>query len=81
MDEQGIKHGTSMREGIRNFIIEYAAEHGYPPSFKEIGTSVGLRSKGSVYSHMKRMRDDGMIDYIDYAPRTITVPGYGFKKL
>lgn len=81
MNEQSMNQGSLMRESIRYFIIQYAKDHGYPPSFREIGEGVDLCSSSSVYAHMKRMREEGMIDYIDGAPRTITVPGYGFRKL
>lgn len=81
MSEQSLKQGDMMRESIRYFIIQYTKVHGYSPSFREIGDGVELSSSSSVCAHMKRMRDEGMIDYIDGVPRTITVPGYGFRKL
>lgn len=76
-----ITAGAVMRETILYFIIRYAKEHGYPPTVREIGEGVGLRSSASVHRHMKRMKEGGMIGYIDGEPRTITVQGYGFGRL
>lgn len=81
VNEPSVKQGDLVRESIRYFIVQYMKTHGYPPSFREIGEGVDLCSSSSVHTHLKRMRDDGVINYIDGAPRTITVPGYGYRKL
>lgn len=75
------KIGDTMRETIRYFIIRYSMEHGYPPTTREIGDGVGLQSTSSVNGYLKKMKQDGMIAFIDGAPRTITVPGYGYRKI
>lgn len=45
------------KEEIYNYIKSYIAEHGYAPSYREIGTAVNLKSTSSVYAHMQSFAD------------------------
>lgn len=49
------------KEEIYNYIKTYIAEHGYAPSYREIGTAVGLRSTSSVYAHMQDLFAEGIL--------------------
>lgn len=71
-----------MKQKILEFIISYIHIHGYPPTVREIGDGVGLKSKSSVHAHLLRMQNDGMIetDAGTGSPRAIRVPGYKFVK-
>lgn len=83
MEYQSInERGAYTRKVILKFIIKYIQEHGYSPSVSEIGDGVGLKSKSSVHSHMKRMLEDGTLetDHGIGTARTIRVPGYKFIK-
>lgn len=76
-------HGKKVRERILNMIILYIQEHGYPPSFREIGAGVGLQSTSSVKSHIDKMIVAGMLETDAEernAPRALRVPGYKFVK-
>lgn len=69
-----------MKEAILIFIKNYIKEHGYPPTVREIGAGVGLKSTSSVQGHLKKMLELGMIETdvgIGY-PRAIRVPGMKF---
>lgn len=70
--------GVVVREKIKDFIMRYTQKHGYPPTVREIGKAVKLKSTSSVYSHMMRMFKDGMIetDAEPGTPRAIRIPGY-----
>ena len=74
--------GDKKRTEIREFIIMYIKNHGYSPTFQEIGEAVGLRSKSSVSAHIKKMLDSGMIetDAELGVPRAIRIPGYHFSE-
>ena len=76
------EHGKKVREDILKAIINYIEEHGYPPTNREIGAIVGLKSSSSVYTHLLKMKDEGMIETDDTfcVPRAIRVPGYKFVK-
>lgn len=75
-------HGKKVREQIRQVIIDYIQQHGYPPTVREIGEAVGLKSTSSVKMHLDRMFADGMLetDANIGTPRAIRVPGYKFVK-
>lgn len=77
--ELGRKH----REKILQAIIEYIEQHNYPPTVREIGEMVGLKSTSSVYAHLQRLLREGKIetDAGLGVPRAIRIPGYKFQKV
>lgn len=80
-----IKHyanGDYAREDILTFVTKHLEEHGYAPSYREIGEEVGLKSTSSVHSHIKTMLKEGMLetDTEPMEPRALRVPGYEFSK-
>jgi len=44
---------TPKQQRIYDFIQDFAAQHGYPPSVREIGAAVGLKSPSTVHFHLK----------------------------
>ncbi len=61
---------------ILDFCKRYMNENGYPPSVREIGDGVGLRSTRSVCHYMKEMRDLGLITAgPELSPRAFCIPG------
>lgn len=58
---------------IYEFIRSYSAEHGYPPSVREIGAAVGLASPSTVHMHLKVLEEQGLIRRDSKKPRTIEV--------
>ena len=53
-----------MTHRILEFIKEYGCEHGYLPTYREIGEGVGLKSTSSVAYYMLKLSDDGKIDMV-----------------
>ena len=53
---------TDRRRRILDFIDEHIAEHGYPPTVREIGQRVGLSSSSSVHFHLKALEDAGYLE-------------------
>ncbi len=79
-----VEQGRQMRQKILEMIISYIECHGYAPTIREIGDSVGLSSTSSVVAHIKKMLADGMLETdveVPGAPRAIRVPGYKFVKV
>lgn len=74
------EHGKEMRKQILDKITWYMQTYGYPPTTRDICNMVHLGSTSSVNSHLQRMRDEGVLDFQDGQPRTITVPGYKYTK-
>ncbi|MBU5436072.1 transcriptional repressor LexA [Pseudoflavonifractor sp. MSJ-37] len=63
------------QQQIYSFIIEYQSEHGYPPSVREIGEAVALKSPSTVHFHLKGLEAAGLIAKAEGKTRAITVVG------
>lgn len=68
---------TEKQQEILQYIRETVAKMGYPPSVREIGRAVRLKSTASVYDHLQTLEDRGFIRRDPAKPRTITVTGRG----
>lgn len=49
------------QQAIYEYIQAYYKENGFPPSVREIGQAVGLRSTATVHTHLKNMEQKGML--------------------
>lgn len=65
---------SSKQAEIYQFILQYTRDHGYPPSVREIGEAVGLKSPSTVHFHMKKLEAEGYILKADGKTRAITLP-------
>lgn len=83
MNHKSKERGEKVREDILQAIIGYIEEHGYPPTFREIGEMTGLKSTSSVQHHMEILLEEGKIetDAGFNTPRAIRIPGYKFVKV
>ena len=61
------------QQQIYDFILNFADEHGYPPSVREIAQAVDLRSPSTVHFHLKGLREAGLIEQAAGKTRAITV--------
>ena len=64
---------TPMRRQILEFIIACQRERNFPPTIREIGDHVGLKSPATVANHITVLRDAGYIAKNPQQPRTLTV--------
>ena len=64
---------TPKQEEVFNFIKKYSAEHGYPPSVREICASLGLSSPATVQAHINHLKDAGVIRNSSNKFRTIEI--------
>ncbi|MCC8121947.1 MAG: transcriptional repressor LexA [Oscillospiraceae bacterium] len=62
---------------IYDYIIDFSAAHGFPPSVREIGAQVGLKSPSTVHFHLKALVEMGLINKVDGKTRTITISDSG----
>ena len=62
---------------ILRAIDEFADEHSYPPTVREIGDMVGLSSSSTVASYLRRLEDDKMLTSKEMQPRTLVVTEAG----
>jgi repressor LexA len=67
------KNLTRRQEMIFNFIQKAIAERGYPPSVREIGDAVGLKSSSTVHTHLVKLEKKGYIRRDPTKPRAIEI--------
>lgn len=53
---------SKMQQKIYEYIAACIREQGYPPSVREIGEAVGLKSPSTVHFHLKRLEEAGVIE-------------------
>jgi repressor LexA len=62
---------TERQRAILEFLHEYVDEHGYPPTVREIGEAVGLRSPSTVHGHLAQLERAGALRRDPTKPRAI----------
>ena len=62
-----------MQQKIYDYIAACIQRQGYPPSVREIGEAVGLRSPSTVHFHLKKLVDAGAIEIGAGKGRAITL--------
>lgn len=63
----------SKKKEIFSYIESYIGERGYSPSVREIGKAVGLQSTSTVAFHLRQLRKEKRIEYVEGVSRTITI--------
>jgi repressor LexA len=53
---------SKMQQQIYDFLVSYIRSRGYPPSVREIGEAVGLKSPSTVHFHLKHLEEAGVIE-------------------
>ena len=66
---------SSMQQKIYSYIVSCIREHGYPPSVREIGEAVGLKSPSTVHFHIKHLAEAGYIEKGAGKGRALTLTG------
>ena len=66
---------TPKQQRIYDYILSFTADHGYPPSVREIGAAVGLKSPSTVHFHLKGLEEAGVIVKAEGKTRAISLPG------
>ena len=67
------------QQRILAFIEQEIAQKGYPPSVREIGDAVGLKSTSSVHSHLSTLERNGFIRRDPTKPRAIEICDDSFQ--
>ncbi|MCC8129942.1 MAG: transcriptional repressor LexA [Clostridiales bacterium] len=56
-----MKELTPKQQRIYDYILDFTADNGYPPSVREIAAAVGLKSPSTVHFHLKALEEAGAI--------------------
>ncbi len=62
-------------ERILGFIRQHIADHGYSPSHREIVDAAQISSVSVVHYWMLKLRDDGLITWVENQARTVRCVG------
>ena len=52
---------TRKQEESYQCILNYTKEHGYPPTVREFGELIGVKSTSSAFSRIKQLEQNGYI--------------------
>ena len=64
---------TAMQQKIYDYIADTVRNQGYPPSVREIGEAVGLKSPSTVHFHIKHLEELGYISKSGRKGRALTL--------
>lgn len=67
------KRNEDMQKKILDFIAAHMKETGYPPSVREIGQGVGLKSPSTVHGYLERMSKEGKLQKDSQKTRALRV--------
>lgn len=68
----GVGRAEITRASVTHYIQSYMTKNVFSPTFAEIADALEI-SKGTVFNHLRALREAGVIDYVDGEPRTITL--------
>mgnify|MGYP005763242247 CR=1 FL=1 len=68
-----MKKLQAKRAQIYDYIVEFLNHNGYPPSIREIGEHVHIKSTSAVNYHLKKLEKDGFISRAEGKARSIVV--------
>ncbi|MFO0573006.1 MAG: transcriptional repressor LexA [Polyangia bacterium] len=76
LDDQ-IEHGLTKRQrAVLDYIWRTIRENGYPPTLREIGEELGIRSTNGVNDHLKALERKGYLIREDLKSRALRVLHY-----
>ncbi|HEV7454410.1 MAG TPA: transcriptional repressor LexA [Candidatus Saccharimonadales bacterium] len=64
---------TDKQRKLLDFIKSYSTQHTYPPSLKEMGMYMGIRTLSTVHQHLAVLQAKGLIEKRDTRSRNIKV--------
>ena len=64
---------TRKQEESYQCILNYTKEHGYPPTVREFGELIGVKSTSSAFFRIKKLEQNGYIRRIPASPRAIEI--------
>ena len=62
---------SDRQRAILDYLRDFVDEHGYPPTVREIGEAVGLRSPSTVHAHLAQLERAGLLRRDATKPRAI----------
>src|SRR5438046_3004448 len=71
-DHEDVKESlTDRQKAVLAFISRSIERHGYPPTLREIGEHMGIRSTNGVNDHLKALEKKGYLEREDLKSRAL----------
>jgi repressor LexA len=64
---------TKKQSEILKYVVGYLKDHGYAPSYREVGEALGVSSTATIHEHVKNLERKGYLTSEDGAARAIDV--------
>lgn len=64
---------TPVHRRLLDFISTFTAEHGFAPSYEEMGVAMGWKSKSNANRALCEMKRRGLVDFDPNHARTVRV--------
>ena len=68
---------SNRQRRILQAIDQHNREHGFPPTLRELGQAVGLRSPSTVLHHMRALEAAGLVRRRERHPRALALTPAG----
>ncbi|MGE6379998.1 transcriptional regulator [Peribacillus muralis] len=64
---------TKRQKEVLEAITKYIIMNGYPPSIRDLGEEVGLKSSSTVSTNLVKLKEKGYVTWEEGRPRTLRV--------
>jgi len=68
---------TARQVDVLRFIAQHTAEHGYPPTHREICVGIGVESTHGVAQHIEALKRKGLVSRKPLVSRGVVVTALG----
>lgn len=76
-----MKRNLSRRKSIIRFILAHYQKRGYQPTTREVMWNEKIQSTSTMNQLLKQMKNEGLVDFVEKSPRTLTVTEKGKELL
>lgn len=76
-----LKDLTAKQNNIIEAIKDITLAKGYPPTFRELGEEVGLKSSSTVMGYLVRLKAKGVVDWEEGKTRTLRIMENSFEEI
>lgn len=80
-DVRSLKEMTDRQRVVLRFVHAHTVTHGNPPTLREIGAELGIRSTNGVNDHIRALERRGLIVRRDMITRSIRITVEGLRAL
>lgn len=74
-----VENMPERRLQILRYIARHRVEGGAPPSVRQIGEAVGLKSKQTVFHHLAKLEDEGLVERASDWTRALSLTERGWQ--